>query len=359
MDNTFAKELEDLGIPTGMDVEKFKQKVIEKKNENSETSPYLKLPYGETVVRILPPYNKDRAGQYSEEYLQHKLGSDYITCSRKAGEPVKKCPICMLANSFYNSEDPNEKSISKFIYAHKRYLINVIVKEYRNVDWEKSKMEKPAIESYQNKVFVFDASLSVVNIIEKYIIENGDVTDVLQGKDFVIRKGTKTYDNGLSFVSYEGSSFEQEPSYLANSPEVIKGILGSQHNLEKIVGAKRKTFSELLSLGVEHFNSIGNFRVVETLQQLSNGEHVIHTQQHGGQQQQQQSQQNRPIQNQNQRQNRPVQQPIQQQTQFAKQETQQQQQNQPVQQNPTVPKFNGPVDDDLSFEDFANEIDDI
>lgn len=333
MDNSFVKELEDLGIPTGMDIEKFKQKIIEKKNENSDTSPYLKVPFGETVIRILPPYNKNRIGQYSEEYLQHKLGKNYITCSRKAGEPIKKCPICMLANSFYNSEDPNEKSISKFIYAHKRYLVNVVVKEYRNVDWEKSKMEQPTEDSYKNKVFIFDVPLSVMNIIEKYIVDNGDVTDVLNGKNFIIKKGTKTYDNGQTFVSYEGSYFESEPSYLANSPEEIKGILGSQHNLEKVVNAKRKTFSELLELGINYFNEVGNFTVVETLQQLSSGEHIIHTQQHG----KQQNISTEPS----------IEKPVEQSFDTS------------VSQNPSVPKYNGNTDDDLSFDDFVNEIDNI
>ena len=281
--DAFEEQLKDLGVPTGMDVERFKQKIIEKKNENSDTR-FLKLPYGKTVIRILPPYNKNRIGQYSEEYLQHKMGDNYIVCSRKSGESIKKCPICMLATNFYNSQDKNENQISKMIYAHKRYYLNVVVKEYVDVDWEKSRMEEPKKEEWENKVFILDAPVSIVKIIEKFIIENGDVTNVLSGKDFVINKKNKTYDNGSVFVTYEESQFKTEPSYLANSPELIKAILSSQYDLEKILQDKRKNFNELTNFAMGHFNDIGNFRVSETLKQLISGEPVIHTKQYAGQQ---------------------------------------------------------------------------
>jgi hypothetical protein len=206
---------------------------------------------GSVAVRILPPVKGGKLFQYNRT---HKINGRSVHCPRPLindkWDRNVACPICdyysqlwkqidKLTKAGYVAEAEKLKDEARSLKPVERYYYNAIVRSMV-VDGKELKNVGPRI-------------LSVGVILHKMIIraivgEEGDpdsklgnITDLKNGWDFIIRKEVTAGSEG--FPKYERSGFARNPSP-AGSPEEIKKWQESLHDLTKLRNPKDLEYLE-------------------------------------------------------------------------------------------------------------------
>jgi hypothetical protein len=189
------------------------------------------IKYGDYVVRFLPPYNEN--GFFFKEAAQHKIGDQYVFCPKVEGDD---CPICEVYKSLYREGSDAAIELAKEIKPRKQYLYNVIVR---------SELGEPAD---QTKVQTFMSGKILYESIMNFFFdeEYGDLTDVDNGYDFVIRKE----EGDMGFPNYRNSRPKKNATKLMDDSKKLESILTELKDLDKEVDFK--TYQELEKL-LHHF----------------------------------------------------------------------------------------------------------
>lgn len=213
---------------------------------------FVKMPEsdGLVVVRLLPSKTGKVRDIYQSTRL-HSINNRKLHCPRElVGERYQGlCPICDYYNWLWKESKVRSKEEAAAMQAEaraikpvERYYLNCIVRSqtgnYRNN--QPNKLNTPLILSVGKQVFarVLRAMLGSEEDMEPAL---GDVTDVLEGRDFKILKKTKKGNDGVQYPYYEDSKF-LDPSVLG-SPAQQEEWLGMMFDLKTL--REMKTADEL------------------------------------------------------------------------------------------------------------------
>ncbi len=197
---------------------------------------FVKMPEsdGLVVVRILPSKTGKVRDIYQSTRL-HSINNRKLHCPRElVGERYQGlCPICDYYNWLWkesklrSKEEANEmQAEARSIKPVERYYLNAIVRSqtgtYRNN--QPNKLNANLILSVGKQVFarVLRAMLGSEEDMEPAL---GDVTDVLEGRDFKILKKTKKGNDGQQYPYYEDSKF-LDPSVLGSPAQQEEWLSG-------------------------------------------------------------------------------------------------------------------------------------
>lgn len=208
---------------------------------------------GTVVVRILPPVKGSKLFQYNRV---HTINGRKVHCPRPLvngkWDRNVACPICDYYSGLWKQIDKIEKAKGKdcpeaeplkdearSIKPVERYYYNAIVRSMI-VDGKEAKNVGPRI-------------LSVGVILHKMIIRAivgdegdpesklGNITDLKNGWDFVIRKQVTA--GSEAFPKYDSSGFSRNPS-AAGTPEEVALWQGTLHDLTKLRNPKDLDYLE-------------------------------------------------------------------------------------------------------------------
>ena len=230
---------------------------------------FVKMPEsdGLVVVRLLPSKTGKVRDIYQSTRL-HTVNGRKLHCPRElVGERYQGlCPICDYYNWLWKESKIRGKEEANAMQAEarsikpvERYYLNCIVRSatgsyYNN---QPNKLNTPLILSVGKQVFarVLRAMLGSEEDMEPAL---GDVTDVLEGRDFKILKKTKKGNDGVQYPYYEDSKF-LEPSVLG-SPAQQEEWLAGMFDLKTL--REMKTAEELkrevrIHRGVEKDPTVG------------------------------------------------------------------------------------------------------
>lgn len=202
---------------------------------------FVKMPEsdGLVVVRILPA----KSGKIRDIYQStriHSINGQKLHCPRElVGDRWQGlCPICDYYNWLWKESKNNKpKAEADLLQAEarslkpvERYYFNCVVLsqtgQYRNN--QPNKLNVDLILSVGKQVFarILRAMLGSEEDQEPAL---GDVTDVLEGRNFKILKKTKVGNDGVKYPYYEDSKF-LDPSPIGTA-EQIEAYLGSMFDL--------------------------------------------------------------------------------------------------------------------------------
>lgn len=230
---------------------------------------FVKMPEsdGLVVVRLLP----SKTGKVRDIYQStriHSINNRKLHCPRELlGERWQGlCPICDYYNWLWKESKVRGKeeaiamqTEARGIKPVERYYLNCIVRSqtgnYRNN--QPNKLNTPLILSVGKQVFarVLRAMLGSEEDMEPAL---GDVTDVMEGRDFKILKKTKKGNDGQQYPYYEDSKF-LDPTPLG-SPQQQQEWLAGLFDLKSL--REMKTPDELkrevrIHRGVEKDPTVG------------------------------------------------------------------------------------------------------
>jgi len=205
---------------------------------------FVKMPEsdGLVVVRILP----SKSGKIRDIYQStriHSINGQKLHCPRElVGERWQGlCPICDYYNWLWKESKNNKtkeeanalQTEARSLKPVERYYFNCIVLsqtgQYRNN--QPNKLNTPLILSVGKQVFarILRAMLGSEEDMEPAL---GDVTDVMEGRNFKILKKTKVGNDGQKYPYYEDSKF-LDPSPLGTQ-EQIDAYLGGMFDLTSL-----------------------------------------------------------------------------------------------------------------------------
>lgn len=210
---------------------------------------------GSVAVRVLPPVKGGKLFQYNRT---HKINGRSVHCPRPLvngkWDRNVPCPICDYYSQLWKQidklkkagrdpeHDPDIKALKKEagdIKPVERYYYNAVVRSMV-VDGKEQKNVGPRI-------------LSVGKILHGVIISAivgregdpdsklGNITDLKNGWDFIIRKTVTAGEEG--FPKYDASGFARNPSP-AGTPEEVKRWQEALHDLTKLRNPKDVEFLE-------------------------------------------------------------------------------------------------------------------
>jgi len=220
------------------------------KRKSKGKSDYVKMPEGKgsLVLRIMPPsapgVNGDGKGLFFLHSRMHRVKRgdrwNYLHCPRLPDEDGKlqgECEICKYMRHIWKeseSSTPEEKmrlqALYRSIKANDRYFYNVIVRDEKQEDGTKK----------DSDVLKWSVPKQIHQIIINGICGDpdvpgdtgfADVTDIKNGRDFVLIKTIKSGPE--KWPEYVKSHFSEETSPLAD-PSRAEEILGSLHDLSAI-----------------------------------------------------------------------------------------------------------------------------
>lgn len=197
---------------------------------------FVKMPEsdGLVVVRLLPAKSGRIRDMYQSTRI-HSINNRKLHCPRELlGERWQGiCPICDYYNWLWKESKVRSKEEANLMQAEarglkpvERYYLNCIVRSqtgtYRNN--QPNKLNTPLILSVGKQVFarVLRAMLGSEEDMEPAL---GDVTDVLEGRDFKILKKTKKGNDGQQYPYYEDSKF-LDPSVLGSPQQQEEWLAG-------------------------------------------------------------------------------------------------------------------------------------
>lgn len=193
------------------------KKTVKEIQENSSSSDFLKIPDGETVIRILPSKNLESDDSYKlqtthsiEYYKDGKKSYANINC--KGNEDCFGCQAIMFLKKQNNKE---AKELIQKIKARTRYLFAVLVRE-------------------TGKVGIYSAPQTVAQTIIGGI-SHGEPFDIYKGQDFLIIKNSKA-SSPMQF--YAGSNYIPKISKLV--PSGISKDMDKDEKAEKKAAAEKK-----------------------------------------------------------------------------------------------------------------------
>ena len=198
---------------------------------------FVKMPEsdGLVVVRILP----SKSGKIKDIYQStriHSINNQKFHCPRElVGERWQGlCPICDYYNWLWKESKSNKtkeealalQTEARNLKPVERYYFNVFVLsqtgQYRNN--QPNKLNVPLILSVGKQVFarILRAMLGSEQDDEPAL---GDVTDVLEGRNFKINKKTKVGNDGVKYPYYEDSKF-LDPSPIGTKEQIDTYLAG-------------------------------------------------------------------------------------------------------------------------------------
>ena len=189
------------------------------------------IKYGDYVVRFLPPY--ESGGFFFKEAAQHKIGDNYYFCPKVEGD---NCPICETYRSLYKDGSDAAVALAKEIKPRKQYLYNIIVRSELGEASDQTK-----VQAFMSGKILYE---SIMNFF--FDDEYGDLTDVDNGYDFVIRKE----EGDMGFPNYRNSRPKKSTSPLMPSAKDMEKILSSLKNLKNEIDYKSY---EELEATLHHF----------------------------------------------------------------------------------------------------------
>src|ERR1700692_2576825 len=101
------------------------QKLHESGHFEGIFSKRLKLPEGDTIVRVLPPAGCDPYKDFFIERRVHWINKRSIICP-KSETDRNQCSMCDRANSYQNSGDEDDQKLGKEIAARTNFLMRVV-----------------------------------------------------------------------------------------------------------------------------------------------------------------------------------------------------------------------------------------
>jgi len=152
------------------------------KNDGKSSGDLMTLPPGDTLIRLMPPWNKGR--MYYKSYKMHfSLGNlvnyglevDGWFNSPCLADVEGKCPICALANKAKalgtRNSDPNLLQLSRDIRAKQQYIANVV------------DMQHPE-RGVQRLTF----GAKVYNDLQAHFTRKGNITHPVTGFNLIVTK---------------------------------------------------------------------------------------------------------------------------------------------------------------------------
>jgi uncharacterized Zn finger protein (UPF0148 family) len=205
---------------------------------------------GSVTVRLLPPVKGGKLFQYNRV---HTLNDRKIHCPRPLingkWDRNVACPICDYYSSLWRQIDKLEKAgrgaeaekikeEARAIKPVERYYYNAIVRSM-TVDSKEMKNVGPRILSIGKKLheLIIEA---IVGRKDEPDSKLGNITDLKNGWDFVIRKEVTLGDG---FPNYAKSGFARNPTP-AGTAEEIKKWQESLHDLTKLRNPKELDYLE-------------------------------------------------------------------------------------------------------------------
>lgn len=172
-----------------------------------------------TRVRILPANKQGRAFFVKSGY--HKIGDEYVTCPKMSRG--LRCPVCELVSKLYKSKNIADVELAGQLKAKKRFYFNVVV---RGEEEKGARVLVTGIKLYEKVL---------ASIVDPEI---GDITDPMNGFDFIISKKMKA-----GYWNYDDSVVARKQSKLDEDPAKAAATIEKQHDLEDEI--KLFTFEEL------------------------------------------------------------------------------------------------------------------
>lgn len=188
--------------------------------------------YGEYLIRFLPPKQSD--GLFYKEVAQHKVGDNYFYCPKVEGD---QCPICETYRKLWDKGTDAAIELAREIKPRKQFLYNIIVKE----ELGKPSDTPTKVQKYMSGKKVFDKLMD-------YFFDDdyGDLTDVEEGFDFVLKKT----QGDMGFPNYDNSKPKRKASPLHEDEDTVEEILDESYDLDAAV--EFKSYEEL-SKSLGHF----------------------------------------------------------------------------------------------------------
>jgi hypothetical protein len=190
-----------------IDKERIRQKLANIANRGGATAYWSPPKEGKATIRMIPyPHGKD---PFLDYFFHFGIGRQSILCPVKNGMG-SSCPICKLAEDLYRSSDPQDKEISKKLYARQRFYGLVVDR---------------ADETLTAKYWGFSQTI-YIKLAGWLAEDNGDYENFMDfenGLDLVVSL-QKT--PGKQFQSAEVEPKRRE-SPLASSKEEVDAILKS------------------------------------------------------------------------------------------------------------------------------------
>jgi len=92
--------------------------------------PWLKVPVGRTILRVMPPWADGVPTFYREQWSHHIANKDDptktigVTCPRK--EAQQSCPICDIVKALFATGDKTDEALAKAMNVGRRVLVNAV-----------------------------------------------------------------------------------------------------------------------------------------------------------------------------------------------------------------------------------------
>lgn len=218
-----------------MDIETIKKKRKEVMDRrNNSTSDLWSPPKGETVkIRVVP--NKfDEDDPFMEVHWHWNIAGKHMLClNRNFGED---CPVCMLGNDLYRSDNEEDKDLAKNLFASMSFYVPIIVRG----------KEEEGVKYWRFGTTIYDAlTLPIADG------EVGDFTDIEEGRDILVtKKSPKEVGNtyGKTVARYSMSTSPMLPEDMMDEELVNKILDEDQKDIYEVLDWAKKDFDEMKSI---------------------------------------------------------------------------------------------------------------
>jgi len=203
---------------------------------------YWKPKDGDNIIRIIPPnpeINPDIAANqlFFTESSSHSIEGQVYFCPEALVS--QKCPICEARRKIYGGAKRagrdvtvQEKSLADSFGTKRRYIANIVVRGEED-----------------KGVQVYDFGIKVLEKLVKIMSDPGygDITDLVNGRDFVLSKKSRRGPDGKEWPDYD-SSLPKSMASPAGTNEQISKWMGTQFDLKKMVIPRILPYEKLFEL---------------------------------------------------------------------------------------------------------------
>jgi len=154
-----------------LDLEKIKKRLEELNNSGSGKSGnvFLKLPEGETTIRILPVNDED---PFKDFFFHYNIGkTPGFLCPQKNFQ--EKCHVCDFASELWKKGDPDSIAMAKKYFVKQRFYSPVLVRGEED--------QGVKIWGYSKTIYEDLLKLAMNP-------DYGDITDIKSGTDIILSK---------------------------------------------------------------------------------------------------------------------------------------------------------------------------
>ena len=200
---------------------------------------YWKPKDGDNVLRILPPSQtrNPEIEYFFHEASTHSIEQQTHFCPEALIQ--QKCPICEARRKLYGGAKragrelaPHEKSLAESFNTKRRYLANIIVRGEED-----------------KGVQLWDFGIKMLEKLVKLMSDpdTGDITDLNEGRDFVVVKKSKKGPDGKEWPDYD-SSYVKVNRSAVGTPEQITTWMSTQYDLKAQVVPRILSYEKLFEI---------------------------------------------------------------------------------------------------------------